>query len=129
MTSSEDIAGQSLRNQGINWCNKEVCIPKDIFLFRFCFAKFDRTFKFIDFLQGKVFFMAPWSSGYRYCKTLLNKVWTQVLFRFISYSHCVGSLRWWETPTTLSAGKKTSKPYHKNNSSSSSIQFLFFLLK
>ena len=31
------------------------------------------------------FSLAPWCSGYHYCKTSFNKAWTQVLHRFKCY--------------------------------------------
>ena len=45
--------------------------------------------------------VALWCSGYHYCTTSFNKVWTQVLRRFKSCSQHVGDLRWWGSLTMV----------------------------
>ena len=40
--------------------------------------------------------MALWCSGYRYCTTSFNKVWTQVLRRFNTWLQPVRDSRWWD---------------------------------
>ena len=45
---------------------------------------------------------APWCSGYHYCKTSFNKVWTLVQHSFISSTKC----RRWECLTMVPPGKR-----------------------
>ena len=73
--------------------------------------------------------VAPWRSGYHYCKTSFIKARTQALRRFKPCSWRVGDSRWWRSLTMVPIGNKAApfvgQPYHKNNSlsSSSSISF------
>ena len=51
-------------------------------------------------------YVAPWCSGYHYCTTSFNKVWTQALCRFKSCSQHVGDSRWWESLIMVPPGNK-----------------------
>ena len=55
------------------------------------------------------FTVAPYCSGYRYCTTLFNKVWAQVLRRSKCCSRHVGDLRWWAPVTLVPARNKTEQ--------------------
>ena len=75
--------------------------------------------------------MAPWWSGYHYCTTSFNWVWTQVLRRLKPCSRRVGDSRWWGSLTMVPAGNKAEHlspfvTFHKNNSSLSSSANAFF---
>ena len=50
-----------------------------------------------------------WCSGYHYCTTSFNKVWTQVRRRFISCSWRVGDSQWWGSLTMVPAGNKAKR--------------------
>ena len=65
-----------------------------------CWANLHNT-KYVLFYQ-----VAPWCSGYHYCTTSFNKVWTRILRRFKSCSGRVGDLRWWESLTMFPAANK-----------------------
>ena len=47
--------------------------------------------------------LTPWCSGYHYFTTSFHKGWTQVMCRFKYSSRHVRDLRWWESPTVVSA--------------------------
>ena len=53
--------------------------------------------------------VAPWCSGYRYCRTAFNKTWTQVPRWFKSCSRRVGDSRWWVCLTMVPAGNKVKR--------------------
>ena len=53
--------------------------------------------------------IVPWYSGYNYCTTSFNKVWTQVLRGFKSCLRRVRDLRWWESLTVVPAGNKSQR--------------------
>ena len=60
-------------------------------------------------LQSSSPILVPWCSGYDYCTTSFNKVWTQVLGKFKSCSRCVGDSRWWGSLTMVLAGNKAKR--------------------
>ena len=53
--------------------------------------------------------VAPWRSGYHYCKTSFIKARTQALRRFKPCSWRVGDSRWWGSLTMVPAGNKAKR--------------------
>ena len=71
--------------------------------------------------------MAPWCSGYHYCKTSLNKAWIQVLRRLKSCSRFVGDSRWWGSLTVVLAGNKAKGLSSVNHTTNNSLSWLKML--
>ena len=76
------------------------------------------------FESFKLITTTPWCSGYHYCTTSFNKVWTQILRRFKPCSRRVGDLRGWESLTMvlleirrkrLSSVNHTTKTIHQHH--------------
>ena len=90
--------------------------------------KFKHWKCFEHYLQGKKMYLfkfhlkssyvAPWCSGYHYCKTSFDKDWTQALCRFKSCLWRVGDSRWWGSLTVVPVGSKAKRlsSVHKSNS-------------
>ena len=79
--------------------------PKQFFLFsaRYSSIGTDQLIQCMDLV------VVVWCSGYHYCTTLFNKVWTQVLRKHKFCSRCVGYWRWWGSLTMVLAGNKAKR--------------------
>ena len=71
--------------------------------------------------------VASCCSGYHYCRTSFNKVWTQVQRRFKSWSLRIGFLRWCESLTMVQAVNKAKRLSSINHSAKQFITSLYGL--
>ena len=94
-----------LPNKSVEWFLDDTifsleCISEQII------RSINATFVFKASIMRKMQHVALWSSGYHYCTTSFNKIWTQILRRFKPCSRCDGDLGWWDSLTMVPAGNK-----------------------